>query len=197
MSSFGEADFSDVLERARAGDPVARDELFRRLGDDRVEGPRVLALARQVLPPDDHARQLVESCDLMQSALRCGWIDLSKFRGGSEAEFFAWLRQILYHRLNRVVRRRRPRFGLEVNGEKREVDPPAAGPSPLSTMMGEEARKRLSDAIARLPEDQSAVIDLRLKGLTTAEIGERLDLRPDAVRKRESRALARLRRQFE
>lgn len=197
MSSFGEADFSDVLERAKAGDAAARDELFRRLADDSVEGPRVLALARQVLPPDDRARHLVESCDLVQSALRCGWIDMTKFRGDSEKEFFGWLRQILYHRLNRVVRRKRPHVGLDAGEEERDVEAPAAGASPLGAMVGEEARKRLRDAIARLPSDQSAVMDLRLQGLTTAEIGERLQLRPDAVRKRESRALSRLRRQFE
>jgi RNA polymerase sigma-70 factor (ECF subfamily) len=192
MTESDDDRFRELLEKAQAGDDEARDRLFDRLGRYDEAGRRMLALARRVLPVGDHARRFVESQDLVQSALRCGWVDLSQFQGRSEGEFFAWLRQILARRLNRVLRRQRPDVGLHATTPGGDPEGGIAE-SPLGSMVREETMNRMRALIEALPDDLREVMELRLEGLDSRAIGQRLDLRPDAVRKRVSRALARLR----
>ena len=51
----------------------------------------------------------------------------------------------------------------------------------------------MRQAIANLPEGQRVVLELRLQGLSAPEIASKLGLDPQAVRKRESRAMSQLR----
>lgn len=190
----GGASFADLLRRAKAGDEAAWVAIFSRLGREEAEGGKLLSIARRILPAGDRLRDLVESRDLLQSALRSGWLDASSFRGSTEGELYAWLRQILRHKLGRVLRRDDPRPGAEDIGDG-ELPAGEEGddPEPLAEALRAEVRDRVQAAIARLPEDQRAVMELRLQGLGSPEIGRILSIKPDAVRKRESRAAERLR----
>ncbi|MDJ0974421.1 MAG: sigma-70 family RNA polymerase sigma factor [Planctomycetota bacterium] len=185
--------FSELLERARQGDRAARDALFAQLaGEEGADSP-LLAMARKALPKGDLARDFVESQDLVQSALRSGWLDLSQFQGTTEASLFAWMRTILRHKLSHTVRRKRPRPG---HTDAIEPDPHASdapAERPIETAIREETYRRVRDAVDGLPDDQRVVMERRLAGKAAPEVAEELGLTPAAVRKRESRAMARLR----
>ncbi|MBI4603036.1 MAG: sigma-70 family RNA polymerase sigma factor [Planctomycetes bacterium] len=193
--------FGELLRRARGGDERAWEEIFSRLGRDEAEGGRLLAIARRVLPEGDRLRDLVESRDLLQSALRSGWIDASQFRGSTEAELFAWLGKILRRKVGRVARRRDPRPAGELAEDEAAGAPRSGGGSgegsPLEALLREDVRSRVRAALELLPEDQRAVMELHLQGLGAPEIARMLSLKPAAVRKRESRAAARLRELLE
>ncbi len=192
MSPGTDGPFPELLDRARSGDRRAVDELFARLGDEGAEGSKVLALARRILPSENAARELLTSRDLVQSALRSGWLHFQDFRGSTESEFFGWIRAILRHKLHHAVRRRSPKTGAEAAGD--EAPPRTeSGQDPLADMIREEVRRRVGDAVAELPEGERTVIDLRLKDLSALEIARLLGLKPETVRKRESRAMKKLR----
>lgn len=187
--------FSELLHQARAGDGAAWEQIFARLAQDDEEGGKLLAMARRILPEHDRLRDLVESRDLLQSALRSGWIDVAQFRGESEGELFAWMRQILRRKVSRVVRRHDPR----PVGDAFATDdlPDEDDDGPLEDIVRDEVRSRVRAAIAQLPEDQRAVMELKLQGLAAPEIARLLSIKPDAVRKRESRAAEKLRQMLE
>jgi RNA polymerase sigma factor (sigma-70 family) len=188
--------FAELIRRARSSDENAWEEIFSRLGDERAEGAVLLAMARKLLPAGDRARDFVESRDLMQSALRSGWFDLSGFQGSTEKELFAWMRAILRRKLSRVVRRQRPRPGDAPPALEEDARRDLPG-EPLSEMIRDEVRARVRAAVRRLPEDQREVMELRLRGLGAPDIALMLGLKADAVRKRESRAAERLREMLE
>ncbi len=124
MLAHQDGSFSEVLRRAKSGDESAKEQLFSHLSNSAGETSELLKLARCVLRRRDRARQLVESVDLMQTALRAGWLDLSSFRGNTEKEFFAWLLAIIRNKLRRVVRRKRPRVGLGAGSQELDREPP-------------------------------------------------------------------------
>ena len=187
--------FEDLLARARAGDAAAWEQLFSRLADEGAEGAAILEMARRILPVGDRARDFVESRDLLQSALRSGWFHAEDFRGESRAELLGWIRTILRRKLGRVVRRQTPRPG----GEAVESSPGSnfsgreAPIEPVAQMVRDEAQARVRASVEQLPEDLRDVMRLRLEGLKAPDVASMLGLSHDAVRKRESRAMARLR----
>jgi RNA polymerase sigma factor (sigma-70 family) len=185
--------FSELLDRARKGDLRARDELFSGLARDDEAGSAVLAMARRVLPRGDPARDLVESKDLVQSALRSGWLELSRFEGATERQLLAWLRTILRRKLGRHLRKPNPRPGSQVAREGIETDREDATAPPIDGLVREELLVRLREAIAGLSQDHRDVMTRRLRGLDAPAIAAELGLTPAAVRKRESRAMALLR----
>ena len=65
--------------------------------------------------------------------------------------------------------------------------------NPLTMIVRDEVRQRVLKAVEALPKDQRDVMKLRLQGLKAPDIAAMLELKPDAVRKRESRAVERLR----
>ncbi|HJT76223.1 MAG TPA: hypothetical protein VJ739_03400, partial [Gemmataceae bacterium] len=77
--------FADRLERGRAGDPAALDELFARWR------PLLALQARRLLGADVAAR--ADPADVVQEALAQAYTDLAQFRGRSEGEWVEWLRR--------------------------------------------------------------------------------------------------------
>lgn len=192
--------FSEMLDRAKAGDESAWEALFARLGNEREEeGAAILAIARRALPRDHWARHLVESRDIVQSALRVGWVHMEAFQGTTEAEFFAWLRTILRNKVHRATRRRDTRTAQLPDGAEEGAtgSPGEEDSSPLTSLIEQEVRERILSGLESLPENQRIVMELSLEGLPTAEIARLLDLKPATVRKRESRAIERLRELLE
>ncbi|MEM7233942.1 MAG: hypothetical protein AAF517_17320, partial [Planctomycetota bacterium] len=132
--------FEEVLRKAVAGDVNARRELFERIAREDEEGGALLAIARKLLPAGDRARDFVESRDLVQKALKSGWLDLSGFRGQTPAEFLAWLRTILRNKLGRVTRRRTPRVADDGSVPQEEISEEAA---PVAQVLRQELRDRV------------------------------------------------------
>jgi RNA polymerase sigma-70 factor (ECF subfamily) len=74
----------------------------------------------------------------------------------------------------------------------------AASPDPEEEVLAAEERRTLERAVGRLPEDQRTVVLLHdHQGFTHEEIAPMVGASPAAVRKRYSRALARLRELLE
>jgi RNA polymerase sigma-70 factor (ECF subfamily) len=142
----------------------------------------------------------------MLEAVR-GW---PKFRGSTEGELTAWLRQILAHVLLHEIRRyggaQRRDVGREVSLEQALAESSrrlgnalaAPGSSPSEQAGRHELELRLANALARLPADYSEIILLRnVEGLSHEEAAQRMDRAVGAARMLWVRALARLRQEVD
>jgi RNA polymerase sigma-70 factor (ECF subfamily) len=191
-----------LLEAVQRGDPDAPGELLRRYR------PWLHLLARMQL--DRRTQGKFDASDVAQQALLEACRALPQFRGRTEAELTAWLRQILAHVLAHEVRRyhgtrrRDPARERSLEQELAESSQrlgavlAAPGPSPSQQAARHEEEVRLAEVLARLPDDYREVIVLRnLHGLSHEEIAGRLGRSAGAVRMLWVRALARLRQELE
>ena len=162
------------------------------------------------LQVDARFRAKFDPSDIVQQTLLAAVRDWPKFRGGSEAELAAWLRQILAHVLLHELRRyggaQRRDIGREVSLEEALAESSrrlgaalaAPGSSPSEQAGRHELELRLADALARLPADHANIIVLRnVEGLSHEEAARRMGRGVGAVRMLWVRALARLRQELD
>jgi RNA polymerase sigma factor (sigma-70 family) len=115
---------------------------------------------------------------------------ITKLRDAPELEIhfpFAWFLRILFFTSLRHARRHLhviQRLELEDRLLNRIVDP---------TVSNSESRLVIDNAVKTAAGDDLEIIQLAAQGYTSEEIGEKLDISPELVRKRKSRALQRLR----
>jgi RNA polymerase sigma-70 factor, ECF subfamily len=165
-------------------------------------------LARLQVEPRFRAK--FDASDIVQQTLLEAVRDWPRFRGGTEAELAAWLRQILAHVLLHEVRRyagaQRRDVGREVSLEEALAESSrrlgaalaAPGSSPSERAGRHELELRLADALARLPADYAEIILLRnVEGLSHEEAARRIGRSAGAVRMLWVRALARLRQELD
>lgn len=93
-----------------------------------------------------------------------------------EASFRSWLFRIAHNVVIDDVRAQRPDEPLEVAAEIE-----AAGPTPEEMAIVEERHRLLRDLLLRLPEEQRRIVELRLAGLSSIEIGEAVGRTPGAI----------------
>jgi RNA polymerase sigma-70 factor (ECF subfamily) len=191
---------SELIRRCRAGEQVAREQLFNRYG------AYLQVLARAQL--GRHLRGKCEPSDVVQMTLLEAHRDFATFQGSQEAELLAWLRRILAHNLFNEARR----FAAQQRDAAREVsldhvragvehssvalgrNLAAAGPSPSQLASQRESAVRLADALSRLPEDYQTVLLLRIfEELPAEEVAQRMGRSAGAVRMLQMRALQALR----
>jgi RNA polymerase sigma-70 factor, ECF subfamily len=140
-------------------------------------------LARLQLGPE--LRGKIDSSDVVQETLLRAHRNREQFQGRTEAEQAGWLRAILAHSLADAARRLTPkgRHGreqsLEAAIEQSSLRLEAMLATGLSSPSGKAVRneqlQRLADALATLPDDQRAAVELRhLQGLSMAQIGQRM-----------------------
>ena len=147
--------------------------------------------------------------DIVQQSLMEAWRSAAAFRGSTEAERAAWLRQIVAHVLAHEVRRyhgtRKRDVGRELSFEKslarssQKLDAVLASrlTSPSQQVAKREQLVHLADTLEKLPADYREVILLRnVEGLSHAEVAERMGRQEGAVRMLWVRALKSLREQF-
>jgi RNA polymerase sigma-70 factor (ECF subfamily) len=198
-TSAAETQPQRLLGLARAGDVQALGQLLELY-------TRYLALLAR-LQIGRHLQGKADACDLVQDTFLEAHRHFSRFRGTTEAEFVAWLRQILAGRLGLLLRRYLGTKGRDVRLERelvavldhssRALDGALVAPqsSPSQQAVRREQGVLLADALDRLSEDYREVIVLRhLEGLPFAEVARRLGRTEDSVQKLWLRALARLRR---
>jgi RNA polymerase sigma-70 factor (ECF subfamily) len=166
----------------------------------------LLLVADRELSPDLKAKG--GASDLVQETFIEAQKDFARFQGKSDAEFLAWLRCLLQHRLANFARRYRK---TKKRGLDREVPLPADdsswsgpdnlpdnAPTPSREAMARERVEALERVLARLPADYRQVIGLRYQDeLSFEEIGKIMERSADAVRKLWWRALGRLRDELE
>ena len=158
---------------------------------------------------DRRLRVRFSPSDLVQETLLEAHRDFPQFRGTTEAEFLAWLRQILVHNLIVGVRRhfeagkRDVRREVSLEQACAQVDTTAlclagalaqGGTSPSDRAEREELLVALADDLAQLPQDYREVIVLRhLQGCSFAEVAQRMERNEGAVRMLWLRAIGQLR----
>jgi RNA polymerase sigma-70 factor (ECF subfamily) len=195
------ASLGQLLQALRSGDAAAQGAiLLRYQGWLRI-------LARLQL--DRRFQGKFDASDVVQLTMLEACRALPQFRGTTEAELTAWLRQVLARVLAHEMRRY---HGTQQRDVDREVSLEQAlaessqrlgdllaapGSSPSQQAARHEQEVLLAEVLARLPEDYRKVILLRnLEGLSHDQVAQRMGRNPGAVRMLWVRALARLREEL-
>jgi RNA polymerase sigma-70 factor, ECF subfamily len=152
-----------LIRRVRAGDSGAFDAL----------------VAAYMRPAFQMAYRVVghreDAEDLLQESFLAAYQYLDSF--DIERPFGPWLNRIV---LNRGANLRRSRTRRQTEPE---TDAVSAAPSALEESTRTEARELLNRALATLSERQRLIVTLfDVDGLTSTEIGARLELAPGTVR---------------
>jgi RNA polymerase sigma-70 factor (ECF subfamily) len=166
----------------------------------------LIAIAERQLDPE--LRSKGGASDLVQETFLEAQRDFERFQGSSPGELRAWLRQVLLHNVGAFTRRFRVTSKRAI---RREVSLMSQGSStgiggeltrsaltPSGVAMEHERALALRRALDRLPQDYRQVVILRFEeGRSFEEIGRLTDRSPDAARKIWSRAMERLRQEWE
>lgn len=198
----GDEDRDLLLRRARGGDQTALGELLE------LYRPYLTLLAR--LEVGRRLQGKADPTDVVQEAYLEAARHFPVFRGESEPELAAWLRQILATSLARLVRRYygtqardvRLERGLAEDLDRSSAAVPvglvASQSSPSQRAARREQAVILAEALEKISPDYREVLVLRhLEGLTFPEIAERMGRTVDSVEKLWVRALPKLRQALE
>lgn len=173
----------ELVARIQAGDVAAWDALWSRLHDD------LLFVVRCRL--GSGLRLRLESEDILQSVVKDALGEIASFEPRGEGA----LRHLLGLMVTRKIRKRAATFAA---AKRRGTAPLETDvPDPRSAPRYRdpdryEALERAMDALE--PDEREIVLLHRVEGAATKEIAARLKSTDVAVRKRYSRALAKLRR---
>lgn len=171
-------DDAELIERARAGEPEARDELVQRYLTD------VYRVTSRILGDRDLAQDATQ--DAFMNALGA----LSRFRG--EASFRTWLLRIAVNSARSVGRRqvRRREVNIVLADHVASV---AQDPAKRAENITEAAR--VEEVLRTLPTKQRMAVTLRVQqGLSYAEVAEALDCSEGAARVNYHLGIKRLKR---
>ena len=167
-----------ALVAAAQLDPAAFAPLW-----ERYYGP-VFRFCRFRLPTAEDAE------DAADEIFTCAFAALGRFRDG-EGSFRSWLFTISRNEVAAHHRRARLRRFLPFTDL---LDPADPRPTPEERVESDDAWAQALRLLARFPDEQRRVLELRWIGLSGKEIATVLGKRHDAVRKIESRAVEKLRR---
>jgi RNA polymerase sigma-70 factor (ECF subfamily) len=199
MTSPGEPDTEQLLERVAAGDRAARGLLLDR---HRQRLRRMIGLRL-----DRRLWARVDPSDVLQETLAEADQKLADFARRRPLPFYPWLRRLAWERLVQVHRRHIRVRKRSVNREEAPGPPlpdesaleladrlATHGSSPSARLRHAELCGRLRWALGQLAEGDREVLVLRyLEDLSTREIAAVLDVTQAAVKMRQLRALRRLR----
>ncbi len=130
---------------------------------------------------------------------------LSKFKPDQTrpgSSFRGWLFTIAHNVVIDTYRRTRPYLSLDVSVDPDQGTYASDGaltvltdtdPNPEELAIASESRVHLGSLLTSLPRRQAAIVELRLAGLTNAEIAEVLNISYPAVRSAQYRAFLTLR----
>jgi RNA polymerase sigma factor (sigma-70 family) len=175
-------DTIDLLERARAGDQTAVEELFAR------HLPPLKRWASGRLPR--WARDISDTSDLVQETMMQTFKRLDAFEPRGDGALQAYLRQAIINRIRNQMRN----ASVRPAGSELESDMPDERTSPLEAAIGQETVESYEAALNRLlPDEREAIVTRVEFGLSFAEVAEVLG-KPsaDAARMAVVRALVRL-----
>lgn len=184
----------EELDAARKGDEIALGTMldaFRRY----LMYIAQKELGRNIRPKED-------ASDVVQETLIKAQAKFANFQGGDRETLRLWLRQILRNTLTDLYRKYE-RAEMRAASKEVRIDSSsqnvrvnniiAKDLTPSKIMMDREREDALTKALARLPEDQRRVIDLRSrKHLGYPEISKHMNRSAEAVRLLWIRAVKRL-----
>jgi RNA polymerase sigma-70 factor (ECF subfamily) len=175
-----EGEFENLIRAARRGDQEAAARL--------LENYRkyLLWLANKRLPGG--ALGQAGASDMVQESLALAQRNFDQFKGEQEKEWKGWLKTILLHRVDDLIRRQ-PKFERQpLHPCIAELADSASSPSAALTRLEEAAIVR--HALEQLPEHYQQVIRLReTEELSWEEVGQRMRRSQEAARKLWSRAI--------
>ena len=165
-------------------DPEAADRLLT------LYRPVLKLIAEQMVGPGLQRRE--DASDIVQRTVLEAYAAFEQFQGESEAEFSAWLKQILRHNVTNLVRdnraaKRDVRREQYLDAAENSVSvtwmqPAGRGTSPSVRVIKAEAALNLANAIDELPEQQRVAVRRRhLDGLGIDQIAAEMDKTPAAV----------------
>lgn len=182
------------IEAARAGCDDSFNQLFAACR------PYLLLIANQELVPELQAK--IGGSDIVQETLAHARQKFAQFRGTTQEELKAWVRDVLIKNMHDAKRRY---LWTEMRQASREVsldrDLPTAqhlvdsdAGNPHDQLLKAEEAQKLAAALAQLPAEYREVIHLRhWEEKPFGEIGLCMARSPEAVRKLWARAIDRLR----
>lgn len=191
-ASGEETDEAALLDRLRAGDDAAYEEVVR------TWGGRMLAAARRILPVEEDAQ------DALQEAFLSAFRNIETFQG--QAKLGTWLHRIAINAALMRLRsqRRRPEQDLDDDidgllprflegGHFASVPRPWSEPADEPAIRA-EIRRAVRAGIERLPESYRIALLLRdIEGLGNDELAEELGVSVNAAKIRVHRARQALR----
>ena len=178
MKSDVDAAMAALIERARAGDARAFDDLARR------EERALYRHAARIVGPGPDAE------DVVQDAFLSAWRSIGSFEGTS---FRAWLfRSVTNRALDRVrSRKRRPELPLEPADDEEATwaEPASPGPELADLAASREALLVVEEALKLVPDVQRAALLLRdVEGFAYEEIALMTGVEIGTVKSRIHRA---------
>ena len=162
---------------------------------------------------DRRLRRRMNPSDLVQETMLAAHRDFGKFRGGTEREFLAWLRQILINCLHHAIethfkaKMRDVRCEVSIERVSAALDRSAVnlaqvladpGPSPSVPVRQREHAVALANQLAKLrPQYRDVIVFRNLQGLSFDEIAERMNRKPGTVRMLWLRAIEKFKQVYE
>lgn len=190
-----------LIKRARRGSKSSLGSLL-----EQYRNYLVVLAATQI---EKRLQPRVSPSDVVQETMLRAHKNFAQFRGTTEQELLAWLRQILVNNLARFVEQHmlaarrdvRREVSIERLGVALEQSTiqlaalvPAQGKSPSMAVQQREEAVVLADRMAHLPDDYREVLVLRnLQGLPFDEVAHRIGRSVGATRMLWLRAIEKLR----
>jgi RNA polymerase sigma-70 factor (ECF subfamily) len=188
-----------LIERACGGDQPARQELLVRY----QQRLRQMVLVHM----DRRLAARLDPSDVVQEVFADACRKLDDYLERRPLPFYPWLRQLAWERLvklhQRHIRAQKRSITREQPWDRALSDDsalalagavPTAGTSPSAPLLREELRRRVRDALARLPARHREVLVLRyLEQLPMRDVAAVLGASEGAVKVRHLRALQALR----
>jgi RNA polymerase sigma factor (sigma-70 family) len=184
-----EPGFAELVERARGGDPQAGRLLIERY-ETAIRRQARFALR------DNRLRLMLDESDVCQSVLGQFFVGLwaGQFEFDGPEQLVALLNEMVR---NKVIakarywkaRRRDYRRDIGPLGSGQFDEPVSPGPTPSRIVADAEL---LAELERRLSEPERAILALRRRGASWAEVAEQIGGGAEAVRKRFERALNRV-----
>src|SRR5215831_5086716 len=171
---------SSLIARAKAGDPVAFEQLSSAYAD------RIFMLLLRLLGDRGDAE------DIAQEVMLRAWRAIGRFRG--QSSYFTWLYRIAVNEANRALEKgaRRPP-SVPLGADELQLPAPAAD-DPARQAENSELRRALARALAGLPPALRTAIVLRdVEGFSTQEAAEIAGVSQAAFKSRLHQARLRVR----
>jgi RNA polymerase sigma-70 factor (ECF subfamily) len=192
-------DTDELLRRTQAGDDHARDQLLQR---HRKRLRRMVEIRM-----DPRLARRLDASDVVQEALIEASRKLDQYARDQPLPFYAWLRQLTWNRLvdlhrHHLAQKRDVTQELDWHLSDHSVHDLAQRlVSDSSTPSGElrraELGQRVRATLARMkPNDREILVLRHLEELSTSEIAAVVGISELAAKKRQARALLRLREQL-
>jgi RNA polymerase sigma-70 factor (ECF subfamily) len=195
-------DSPTLLSKALQGSDLARGELLE------TYRTYLELLARVEL--GRRLQTKLDAGDVVQETFLEAHRHFEMFRGRTEPEFVAWLRQILAGRIRNLLRhylgtkgrdvRREQNWNVNLDQSSQAIDRGffVLQSTPSQHVAQREQGVLLAEALSRLPDDYREVVVLRhFEELTFAEVAERMERTVDSVQKLWVRALATLKQSMQ